>query len=170
MNIGNAPFSSNGDGIRAESTESEEEGRFTISLSMPEMKSNPSPDVGNREVPLRAFKIVVVDDNEAAADSLVKLLHLKGHTSEAAYTGSDALECVRTTNPDVVLLDIGLPDMSGYDVATEMREVGFTGSIIALSGYGQKEDMQKALDAGCDHHFTKPMAVTRLEEYLAGLR
>lgn len=119
--------------------------------------------------PPRKFRILVVDDNEAAATALTRLLNLKGYGAEFALNGREALESVQTFKPYVVLLDIGLPDVDGYEVARTLRERGFLRSIVAVSGYGQDEDKRRALREGFDHHFTKPVAIARLEEYFATL-
>jgi CheY-like chemotaxis protein len=115
------------------------------------------------------FRILVADDNVAAADSLTKLLSLKGHTTKAVYSGSEVLSVVESFMPEILLLDIGLPDMSGFEVAERLREQGCTLKIAALSGYGQQEDKKRASQAGFDHHFTKPMSIKRFEEYLVSL-
>jgi CheY-like chemotaxis protein/two-component sensor histidine kinase len=115
------------------------------------------------------FRILVADDNAAAADSLTKLLSLKGHIARAVYSGSEVLSVVDSFIPEILLLDIGLPDMSGFEVAERLREQGCTLKIAALSGYGQQEDKKRASQAGFDHHFTKPMSIKRFEEYLSTL-
>ena len=111
-------------------------------------------------------KILVVDDNHAAADSMSKLLTLKGNAVQTAYSGKDAIDIANSFEPDLVLLDIGLGDIQGYEVAESLRNQGFKGHIVALTGYGQEEDIKKALSSGFNHHFTKPMGYESLEEYL----
>jgi len=103
-------------------------------------------------------RILVVDDNRDAADSLVAMLSADGHEAAASYTGAHALERVASWSPDVVLLDIGLPDIGGYEVARRLRQQnsGDGLTIVAISGWGQQRDKQDALDAGCDAHLTKP--------------
>ena len=115
-------------------------------------------------------KILVVDDSHAAADSLCMLLTLKGHGAQVAYTGAAAIQSVAVLAPDVVLLDIGLTDMTGHEVAKRLRVGGYKNKIVALSGYGEEEDRKAAFSAGCDHHFTKPMAITHFEEYLVSVQ
>jgi CheY-like chemotaxis protein len=112
-----------------------------------------------------------VDDNRDAADSLAVLLSLDGHRVAAAYDGADAIERALTWQPDVVLLDIGLPDMSGYEVARRLRTVegGRPLSIIAISGWGQQRDKEEALEAGCDAHLTKPANPAEVRELLNAL-
>lgn len=103
-------------------------------------------------------RVLVVDDNRDAADSLVAMLAADGHEAAATYTGAQALERVASWSPDVVLLDIGLPDIGGYEIARQLRQQDPDGrlTIVAISGWGQQRDKQDALDAGCDAHLTKP--------------
>jgi len=142
---------------------------FTITLPIPHEEEEVATHQTRATDSTGPSKILVVDDNEAAANSLVKLLKLKGHEATASYSGTDALVSVKEYAPRIVILDIGLPDMSGYEVAATMRKEGFAGKIVALSGYGQQEDRERSRDAGCDEHFIKPMSITRLDEYLVGI-
>jgi len=103
-------------------------------------------------------RILVVDDNADAADSLGMLLQVRGDDVRVAYDGLEALALARDFEPDVVLLDIGMPKLSGYDVARQLREArGGSILIVAITGWGQEEDRQRARDSGFDHHFTKPV-------------
>jgi DNA-binding response OmpR family regulator len=103
-------------------------------------------------------RVLVVDDNEDAADSLAMLLVVRGDEVRIAYDGEEAVAAQLDFNPEVVLLDIGLPKLSGYDVARAIRSVrGPDVLIIAITGWGQEDDRQRARDAGFDHHFTKPV-------------
>jgi signal transduction histidine kinase len=117
----------------------------------------------------RTFSILVVDDNKAAADGLARLLTHYGHTVSTAYDGSGALEEVQSKEPEVALLDIGLPDMDGYTVARQLRQTYSTNPLllIALTGYGQESDKLEARDAGFDYHLTKPIGVSDIENVLA---
>lgn len=143
---------------------------FTISLPLAkEVDGTKAPVAAEKPTP-PLFKILVADDNVAAANALAKLLALKGHSAETVYTGGDVFAAVRSFSPDIVLLDIGLPDMSGYEVIGGLRDSGFAKKVVAVTGYGQAEDKEKAFAAGFDHHLTKPMAIAALEEYLATLR
>ena len=106
----------------------------------------------------KARRVLVVDDNQDAADSLAMLLGVRGEEVRIAYDGAMALEVERDFKPDVVLLDIGLPAISGYDVAERIREKrGNKVLIVAITGWGQEKDLRRAEDAGIDHHFTKPV-------------
>jgi len=103
-------------------------------------------------------RVLVVDDNEDAADSLAMLLTVRGDEVRIAYDGAQAVEAEHDFNPEVVLLDIGLPKLSGYDVARTIRSArGHGVLIIAITGWGQEDDRRRAREAGFDHHFTKPV-------------
>jgi PAS domain S-box-containing protein len=107
----------------------------------------------------RRSRVLVVDDNVDAATSLALLLKLDGHDVKLAHDGPGALSAARGFTPQVILLDIGLPGMSGYEVARELRrDPAFAETtFIALTGYGQAEDRRKSKSAGFDHHLTKPI-------------
>ena len=114
------------------------------------------------------LKVLVVDDNQDAADSCAMFLGLAGHEVQTAYTGSEALQLARTFHPDVVLLDIGLPDVDGYQLAQQMQQAAAARKIvlIAISGWGQEEDKRRAYAAGFEHHLTKPIAAEIVEALL----
>ena len=116
-------------------------------------------------------KVLVVDDSRDAADSCATLLQLSGHEVRVAYNGRRALELARDFHPDAVLLDIGLPDISGYELARTIRAAPWAGSVIliALTGWGQEQDKRRALQAGFDRHLTKPIAPDTLESLLQSL-
>jgi PAS domain S-box-containing protein len=103
-------------------------------------------------------RVLVADDNEDAAESLAMLLTMHGHEVFVASDGVAALDAVTSFEPDVVILDIGMPRMNGYDVARELRarSVGHDVRLVALTGWGQADDRQRAFDAGFDAHLTKP--------------
>lgn len=104
------------------------------------------------------YQILIVDDNRTAADLLVKLLERHEYKARAAYSGKEAIELVEKVPPDLVLLDIGMPDMNGYEAAKRIRNKGFTGALIALSGYGQPSDREEATEAGFDQYLVKPVS------------
>ena len=105
-----------------------------------------------------ARRVLVVDDNADAADSLAMLLQVRGDEVRVAYDGEEALFAEQEFKPDILLLDIGMPKLSGYDVARRVREARGPGVLlVAITGWGQEEDRQRARDAGFDHHFTKPV-------------
>ncbi len=104
-------------------------------------------------------RILVVDDNVDTARGMARLLKLLGNEVRVAHDGPEALELARQARPDFVLLDIGLPGLDGYQVATQLRleECGRGATIIAVSGYGQDEDKRRSRAAGFDHHLVKPV-------------
>jgi PAS domain S-box-containing protein len=122
-----------------------------------------------------ARRVLVIEDNEDAAESLRQVLELGEHVVDVAYTGREGVEKARAFHPDVVLCDIGLPEMDGYQVARTMRadpELGGV-ALIAVSGYAQPEDVATATEAGFDAHLAKPPSIDTLERALAdvgGLR
>ena len=133
----------------------------------PERKlQEPATDLAVADV--RKWRLLVVDDNRDAADSLAMMLRMMGHETRTAYDGAEAIEAAAAFRPEVVLLDIGLPRMNGYDVAHRMRLRWGDGlALVALTGWGQEEDKRRALEAGFDHHLTKPVEATALEKLLA---
>ena len=122
-------------------------------------------------VPGAGLRILVVDDNRDAADACASLLELSGHHVQTAYTGRRALELAETFRPHALLLDIGLPDFNGYELAKKIRASpwGRGVTLIAATGWGQEEDRARALEAGCDHHLTKPIAPETVESLLQSL-
>jgi signal transduction histidine kinase len=119
----------------------------------------------------RARRILVVDDNIDAAESLRILLELGGHAVEAVHSGAAALEAVERLKPDVVLLDLGLPDIAGIEVGRRIRSLptGEAVHLIAVTGWGQDEDRALTKEAGFDDHRTKPVDAAELMSMLAGL-
>lgn len=102
-------------------------------------------------------RVLVVDDNEDAANSLATLLEVMGYEVRTAYDGPEAIEAADEFLPAVALLDIGLPRLSGYDIARHVREQrGKDVLLVAITGWGQEDDRRRAREAGFDHHFTKP--------------
>ena len=114
----------------------------------------------------------MVDDNRDAADMLGQLLTMLGAVVSVAYSGLAALDALEDFQPDSVLLDIGMPDMHGYEVARRIRaSAGFSGVLlIALTGWGQEHDQRQSRAAGFDHHVVKPPDINRLRELLTSER
>jgi len=143
--------------------------RLPIMVEPP--RSPPAPTIiePTSTIPRR---ILVVDDNRDSAMSLAELLDLTGHKTHTAYDGLEAVEAAATFRPDVVLLDIGLPKLNGYDACRKIREQpsGKGIVLIALTGWGQDEDRQKSQAAGFDHHLVKPVDYAALAKLLAELR
>jgi CheY-like chemotaxis protein len=113
--------------------------------------------------------VLLVDDNRDSAESLAQLLRLFGHEIWQAYSGREALAAARSRHPDLVLLDIGMPDISGYEVARQIRaEPALAGAtLVALTGYGAEEDRRRSFAAGFDAHLVKPIDFEALERILA---
>jgi PAS domain S-box-containing protein len=124
---------------------------------------------GHAPSTLLCRKILVADDNRDAANSLALLLRLAGHEVRVAHDGQAALALAGEFHPDCAVLDIGMPDLNGYEVARRLRHSAFGKNVqlIALTGWGQDEDKRRARDAGFDHHLTKPVDRERLDALLA---
>jgi CheY-like chemotaxis protein len=116
----------------------------------------------------RPQRILVVDDNQDAAGSMALLLRAFGHEVHVVHDGTAALEQARELCPDVLLLDIGLPGLDGYEVAARVREIDGLqdATLIAVTGYGQEEDRKRSYTAGFDHHLVKPVDFAVLNELL----
>jgi len=130
----------------------------------------PKPAVqAERDVSVASRRVLVVDDNADAANSLAELLRMDGHQAQPAYSAEDALSLAQSFDPDVVLLDIGLPRMDGYEVARRLRHSLLRKGVklIALTGYGQPEDRERAHCAGFDAHLVKPVDLAALTRLLA---
>ncbi len=132
--------------------------------------NNPESSVSTRTA-IAAHRILVVDDNRDAADSLGMLLKFEGADTCITYDGPAALEAIQTYRPSVVLLDIGLPGMDGFEVAERARQLpeGRAIKIIALTGWGQEEDRRRSREAGIDDHLVKPVDYDTLVNLLAAL-
>jgi CheY-like chemotaxis protein len=124
---------------------------------------------GTQPQPDGALRVMVVDDNEDAALMLATLLEAQGHNVTVEYDGRGALARARLESPQVMLLDIGLPGMDGYELARHLRAMPETAGavLVALTGYGQSRDRHDAERAGFNHHLVKPADLSRLIEILA---
>ncbi|MGM9486387.1 ATP-binding protein [Ideonella sp. YS5] len=120
---------------------------------------------GAAAVPM-SRKVLIADDNRDAADSLAALLQLDGHETRLSFDGEGALAMYEQFEPDVCLLDIGMPGRNGYEVARTIRQMagGRRPVLIAITGWGQESDRHRALEAGFDHHLTKPVDPRRLAQ------
>ena len=146
---------------------------FGVRLPLSPLKSK-EPD--NREVgepgdSAPGQRLLVVDDNQDAANSLAMLLRLQGHEVRVAHDGPSGLETAKTFLPDLIFLDIGMPGMDGYEVARRVRTTpGLEKTVLAaLTGWGQQEDRRRTAQAGFDHHMVKPVGPAALERLLIGL-
>ena len=115
--------------------------------------------------------ILVVDDNPFAVDSLARILKIIGYEVTPAYSGQSALEQVAAIRPDLALIDIGMPDLDGYEVARRIRQQGGGPSIIlvALTAWARREDQRRANECGFDRHVAKPISLELLQDVLAML-
>ena len=140
----------------------------TFALRIP--LANRAPQLStSAEVAAEAQRILIVDDNRDAADSLALLLQFEGHEVATAYSAESALERLRDFIPQLALLDIGLPAMDGYDLAVRLRQAGIPAlRLIALSGYGQAADRARSQQAGFDAHLLKPVAIDDLKRVISG--
>ena len=130
-----------------------------------------APRLGGQSGGARGLKVLVVDDNVDAAQMLATLLEMNGYKVAIAYDGKGALASAVQAPPDVALLDIGLPDIDGHELARRLRAMPETTQavLVALTGYGQVEDQQRAYKAGFDHHMAKPADLAKLLELLAAV-
>lgn len=125
----------------------------------------------NRQATLAGHRIMVIDDNRDAADSLAMLLKFLGAEVRTSYDGQAALELLPAFQPTVVLLDIGMPGLDGYEVARRIRQQSLGGDLVlvAMTGWGQAEDRRRSAAAGFNHHFVKPVDPAALEQLLESL-
>jgi CheY-like chemotaxis protein/two-component sensor histidine kinase len=125
---------------------------------------------GARDKRQESKRILVVDDNRDGAESIAMLLGMRGHEVRVAYDGAEALRAFDDFSPHVLLLDIGMPGMSGYEVARRLRAAPASEGvlIVAMTGYGQDEDRRRAREAGFDHHLVKPVEFDVLFALLDG--
>jgi CheY-like chemotaxis protein len=114
-------------------------------------------------------RILIVDDNEDSAESLAMLLEISDHDTRSAYDGEQALRIAEEFRPHVVLLDIGLPKLNGYEVCRRIRQEPWGKDIlmVALTGWGQNDDRRKSREAGFDAHLVKPVGHESLMEVLS---
>jgi CheY-like chemotaxis protein len=135
---------------------------------VPSLVARSTPPNSRNSPSQTACRVLVVDDNGDAADSLALLVNLWGHRARVAYDGSSALQLARDYQPEVVFLDLGLPGMSGYEVARKLRNEPSLREtlLVAMTGHGP-QDHKRIQDAGFDLHLTKPVDLGVLQELLA---
>jgi signal transduction histidine kinase len=146
---------------------------FTVTLPVPAARPEPPPSAqpaGERNG--GAHRVLVVDDNRDGAESLARMLEIRGHDVWVAHDGIEAVEQARRHKPDVVLMDVGMPHLNGYEATRRIREQdwGAGMTIIALTGWGQDHDRALSREAGCDGHLVKPVSLPDLEQRLSELR
>lgn len=150
---------------------------FVVQLPLISSETNPMPTQvvappAPQQRTLPNYRILIVDDNESAGYLLGKLLQKLGQHVHAVTSAAAALEVISSLQPDILISDIAMPGMSGYELATEIRnrQPSTPLTLIALTGYGRETDRQQAHEAGFDFHLTKPVALESLEELLASLK
>ena len=148
--------------------------RFEVRLPLGALPHTPAAEAAAPagQLPQPALRILVADDNRDAAESLAALLGIDGHEVRVVYDGEAALAGAMAWRPHVALLDIGMPGLTGHEVAAQLRasDGGTDCTLIAISGWGQAQDKARARGAGFDHHFTKPVDPERLSALLASLQ
>jgi PAS domain S-box-containing protein len=141
--------------------------RLPMAVSPTSQPPSPAEEIAEPTGP--SLRVLVVDDNVDAAQSLAMLLKDSGHQVRMAHTGPTALEAALDYRPNVVLLDIGLPEMDGYEVAKRIREQPFLQNVVlvAMTGYGQDTDRQRSHEVGCNAHLVKPVEFAKVQQILA---
>jgi CheY-like chemotaxis protein len=148
-----------GGSVRADSAGPGQGSEFTVRLPLA-AGGVATPAAAAEAEPLAALRILVVDDNRDAAEILTMALEMSGCRTLVAHDAGSALALAPAFRPDVAVLDIGLPDMTGYELARRLRALAGCRPgmvLIAATGWGQEKDRQLAFDAGFDHHLTKPI-------------
>jgi CheY-like chemotaxis protein len=129
-----------------------------------------TPTSSQRDSELRIRRVLVADDNRDAGETLALLLRFDGHEVHVAHDGLEAIELFERLQPEIAILDIGMPGLSGYEVAKRIRalKIAHAVTLIALTGWGQKADKDRAAESGFDFHFTKPAEPAMLSELIKG--
>jgi len=144
---------------------------FVVRLPVMVTSLPPSPSLSTKtaQPPGTGCRVLVVDDSKDAAAMLAMLLEASGHDVRMAHDGPTALKATIDDRPDVVLLDIGLPGLDGFEVAKRIRQQPALKHIVlvAVTGYGQESDRERSHDAGFDYHLIKPADFDKLQEILA---
>jgi PAS domain S-box-containing protein len=161
-----------GGSVEASSAGSGRGAEFTIRLPL---EQGPSPAPAAPPTPQPSGKqlhILVIEDNRDAADSLRLLLTLLGHEARVAHTGPEGVAAAKEWKPDVVLCDIGLPGMDGYEASRQIRRLPGMSKVLlaAITGYGHESDVQRCKESGIDYHFLKPIDPAKLRQLLASAK
>jgi CheY-like chemotaxis protein len=158
--------------IEAESAGLGQGAKFTLTLPATRATDSEELEDHSGQPSAQAITVLIADDNVDAAESMALLLRLQNYDVHTAASGKEALELGAALRPDVVILDIGMPKLSGYEVAAQIRQAdwGLPTLLIASTGWGQSEDRARSLEAGFDHHLTKPIDLDRLAKILADVK
>lgn len=142
----------------------------TFEIRLPLVASATAADQQETLTESPPVRILIVDDNVDAADTLLMITRIMGHAAMAVHSAQAALSSMETFKPNIMLIDIGLPDMDGYQLAQQLGKLPSGKGVrkIAITGYGQPEDKQRALDAGFDEHLVKPVEMEKLEWAING--
>lgn len=164
-----------GGSIEARSAGPGQGSEFTVRLPLAAVPEQERPRSSDDEKDLRArsrTRVLIADDNRDSAESLSLLLELTGYEISTVHDGLEALQAAAAHRPEVALLDIGMPKLNGYEVARRIREQpwGKGMLLVAITGWGQEDDKQRAWEAGFDHHLTKPVGLADLQRLLAAPR
>jgi CheY-like chemotaxis protein len=146
--------------------------KLPLAVTNDKEPSDKKPDEHHSAVLSSGHRLLVIDDNKDAADSLALLLRLQGHEVRVAHAGVEGLKIAMAYRPDMVFLDIGMPGMDGYEVARRLRQHPDLKKVVlaALTGWGQPEDRRRSAEAGFDHHLVKPPEPKIVESLLAELK
>lgn len=159
--------------VTAESEGQGQGSTFTVRFPLPGERARPEPAPPEAERPAGAARrILVVDDNSDSARSMAMMLTLLGHDVSTAHDGVEAVMKAEEFGPEVILMDVGMPRLNGFDATRRIREQSWGRgiTIIALTGWGQQGDRERSRDAGCDGHLVKPVHLPDLEKVLAEVR
>ena len=146
--------------------------RLPLTARTVEKEAGPVTPLAADPPGLTGHRLLVVDDNRDAADSLAMLLQLQGHEVRVAHSGQAALEVTTAFKPDLIFLDLGMPFMDGYEVARRLRQQPGLENVVlaALTGWGQKEDRRRTVEAGFDYHLVKPPDPLAVQSVLTQLK
>jgi CheY-like chemotaxis protein len=163
-----------GGSVKAQSAGAQRGSTFEIRLptiGAAPLKTDGAPPAGDEVAPTRALRVLVIDDNVDAADSLAMLLKAVGHRARVEYDAAAALRVAADFRPEAIFCDIVMPGLSGFELASRLRQDRrFAGTrLIAVTGWGAEEDKRKSRSAGFDFHLTKPASAASVEEILSQL-
>jgi len=146
---------------------------FTVRLPLPPERSTPREPVQPADGAARVGRrVLVADDNRDSAESMMMMLNLMGDEVATAHDGVEAVEVAERFRPDVVLMDLGMPRLNGFEATRRIRAQpwGRKMKIIALTGFGGEADRLRSMEAGCDGHLVKPLSLSELQQSLAEAR
>jgi CheY-like chemotaxis protein len=162
-----------GGSVQAFSQGQDQGSEFVVRLPILKASKADMNDKSSIEAPaVKPRRILIVDDNVDALITMAMLLRARGHEVQTAQSGEAALASISANDPEIALLDIGLPGMDGYELARRLRAEPASANmiLIAVTGYGQDDDRQRTRQAGYDFHFVKPVNLTELEDLLATIQ